>query len=89
MSWGSRVTRRLEKKDCQIFQKIAQKVAKSKKAKNIYNKAQFESSKHLQQTTFETLKVAQWRKIAQSGHPVNFQDHSYYKSVGWFFIVTD
>jgi hypothetical protein len=33
-------------------------VAKSKKARNIYNKAQFESRKHLQQTTSETLKVA-------------------------------
>jgi hypothetical protein len=34
-----RVTRRLEKK-LPIFSKIAQKVAKSKKTKNIYNKAQ-------------------------------------------------
>jgi hypothetical protein len=39
--------------------KIAQKVTNSKKAKNIHNKAQVESPKHLQQTTFETLKVAQ------------------------------
>jgi len=54
------------RKNCQIFQKIAQKVAKSKKAKNIYNKAQFESPKHLQQTTFETLKVAQLAK----NHPI-------------------
>jgi hypothetical protein len=43
---------------------------KSEKAKNIYNKAQFESPKNLQQTTFETLKVALCQKIAQSGHPV-------------------
>jgi hypothetical protein len=54
------VTRRL--KNSQIFQKISQKVAQSKKAKIIYNKAQFESPKHLQQTTFETLKVAQLAK---------------------------
>jgi hypothetical protein len=46
----------------QFFSKIAQKVAKSKKAKNIYNKAQFESPKHLQQTTFGTLKVAKLAK---------------------------
>ncbi len=46
----------------QFFQKIAHKVARSKKAKNIYNKAQFERPKHLQQTTFETLKVAQLTK---------------------------
>jgi hypothetical protein len=45
-----------------FFKKIVQKVAKSKKAKNIYNKAQFESPKHLQQTTFETSKVAQLTK---------------------------
>ncbi len=55
------VTRRLEKNRL-IFQNIAQKVAKSKKAKNIYIKAQFESPKHLQQTTFETLKIAQLAK---------------------------
>jgi len=50
-----RVNRRLEK-NCQIFQRITQKVGKSKKGQNIYNKAQFESPKHLHQTTFETLK---------------------------------
>jgi hypothetical protein len=53
-----RVTRRLEK-NCQIFQRIAQKVTKSKKGQNIYNKAQFGSPKHLHQTTFETLKYLQ------------------------------
>ncbi len=31
-------------------------MAKSKKGQNIYIKAQFESLKHLQQTTSETLK---------------------------------
>jgi len=41
---------------------------RKKKAKNIYIKAQFESQKYLQQTTFETLKVGQLAKIAQSGH---------------------
>jgi hypothetical protein len=55
------VTRRLEK-IANFFQKIAQNVAKSKKAKNIYNKAQFESLKHLQQTTFQTFKVAELAK---------------------------
>jgi hypothetical protein len=38
------------------FLKIAKKVARSKKGQNIYIKALFESPKHLQQTTFETLK---------------------------------
>ncbi len=42
-------------KNCQIFQKIAQKV---KTGQHIYNKAQFESQRHLQQTTFE-LKYLQ------------------------------
>jgi hypothetical protein len=53
-----RVTRWLEK-SYQIFQRIAQKVAKSKKGHNIYNKAQFENPKHLHQTTFKTLKYLQ------------------------------
>jgi hypothetical protein len=52
------VTRRLEKIH-QSFQKIAQKVAKSKKGQNIYNKAHFENPKHLQQITFEILKYLQ------------------------------
>jgi hypothetical protein len=42
-----------------FFQKIALKVAKSKIGQNIYNKAQFESPKHLQQDAFETLKYLQ------------------------------
>ena len=49
----------IRKKICQIFKRIAQKVAKSKKGQNIYNKAQFESPKHLHQTTFKTLKYLQ------------------------------
>jgi hypothetical protein len=59
------VIRRLEKKSPN-FSKIAQKVANSKKGQNIHNKAQFESPKHLQQsskylqqTTVETLKYLQ------------------------------
>jgi len=51
---AGRVTRRLEK-NCQIFERIAEKVAKSKQGQNIYNKAQFESPKHLHQTTYKTL----------------------------------
>jgi hypothetical protein len=51
---ASRVTRRLEKND-QFLQRIAQKVAKSKKGQNIYNKAQLENPKHLHQTSFNTL----------------------------------
>jgi hypothetical protein len=47
------------KKICQIFQRIAQKATNSKKGQIIYNKAQFESPKHLHQTTFETLKYLQ------------------------------
>jgi len=42
-----------------MFKKIAQKVAKSKKDQNIYNKAQFENPKHLHQTTFKSLKYLQ------------------------------
>jgi hypothetical protein len=53
------VTTRLEKKLPKFSKKIAQKVAKLKKVQNIYNKAQFENPKHLQQTTFETLKYPQ------------------------------
>ncbi len=49
----------MRKKIRQIFQRIAQKVAKSKKGKNIYKKAQFENPKHLHQTTFKTLKYLQ------------------------------
>jgi hypothetical protein len=46
-------------KNCQFFQRIAQKVAKSQKGQNIDTKAQFENPKHLHQTTFETLKYLQ------------------------------
>jgi hypothetical protein len=53
----TRVTRKIVK-NCQFFLN-APKVAKSKKGQNIYNKAQFECSKHIQQTTFETLKYLQ------------------------------
>ncbi len=53
---ASRVTRRLEKNICQIFQRVAKIVAKPKK---IYIKAQFETLKHLHQTTLETLKCLQ------------------------------
>jgi hypothetical protein len=46
-------------KNCQIFQRIAQKVAKSKKGQNVCNRASFENPKHLHQTTSETLKYLQ------------------------------
>ncbi len=46
------------KKIRQVFQKIAQKVAKSNKTK-ISTTKQFESPKQLQQTTFEALKHLQ------------------------------
>jgi hypothetical protein len=49
----------IRKKIHQIFQRIAQKVAKSKKGQNIYNKAQFENPKRLHQITFNTLKYLQ------------------------------
>ncbi len=39
-----------------IFQKVAKK---AKKSHNIYLKAHFESSKHLHQTSIETLKYLQ------------------------------
>jgi hypothetical protein len=47
---------KIKKNFCPIFQNVTQKVSKAQKAKNIYNKAQFESPKHPLQTTFETLK---------------------------------
>ncbi len=37
------------------FSKNSQKSCQVKKGQNIYNEAQFESPKHLHQTTFETL----------------------------------
>jgi hypothetical protein len=51
------VTRRLEK-IAQFF-KNSPKNLQVKKGQNIYNKAQFESPKHLHQATFETLKYLQ------------------------------
>ncbi len=53
-----RVTRRFEK-NSPNFEKVAQKVSKSKEGQNIYNKAQFESPKHVHQATFETSKYLQ------------------------------
>jgi hypothetical protein len=41
------------------FSKNIPKSCKVKKGQNIYNKAQFESPKHLHQTAFETLKYLQ------------------------------
>jgi hypothetical protein len=49
----------IRKKNRQIFQRLAQKVAKSKKGQIIYNEGQFENPKHLHQTTFDTLKCMQ------------------------------
>jgi hypothetical protein len=56
----SRVTRRLEK-NSQIFQKIAQKVDKSKKAKISTTKLNLKAQTS-KKTTFEALKVAQSAK---------------------------
>jgi hypothetical protein len=39
------------------FSKNSPKSCQVKKSQNIYNKAQFESPKHLHQTTFETLNT--------------------------------
>jgi hypothetical protein len=51
------VTRRFGKKFFQILEKVAKTVAKSKRPKNIYIKAQFQSlNLNLNQTTFEPLK---------------------------------
>jgi hypothetical protein len=47
----------IRKKSCRFFQRIAQKVAKSKKGQNIYNKAQFENSKRLHQTTLDVSQT--------------------------------
>jgi hypothetical protein len=57
------------RKNGQIFQKNSPKSCQVKKSQNVYNKAQFESPKHLQQTTFETLKVAQLTKNRPIGSP--------------------
>jgi hypothetical protein len=53
-----RVTRRLEKK-LPNYSISRPKSLQVKKGPNIYNKAQFESPKHLHQSTFETLKCLQ------------------------------
>jgi hypothetical protein len=52
------VTRRLRKK-LPNFSKNGPKSCQVKKAQNIYNKAEFESSKHLHQTTCKTLEYLQ------------------------------
>jgi hypothetical protein len=52
---SGRVTRLLEKKDLPNFSKNSP----SQKGHNIYNKVQFENTKHLHQTTFKTLKYLQ------------------------------
>jgi hypothetical protein len=49
------VTRRLLK-NLQFFSKSSPNSLQAKKRQNIYNKAQYESPKHLHQTTLETLK---------------------------------
>jgi hypothetical protein len=41
------------------FSKNSPKSCQVKKGQNIYNKAQFENTKHLRQTTFKTLKYLQ------------------------------
>jgi hypothetical protein len=51
------VTRRLEK-NLPNFSKNSPKSCRVKKGQNFYNKAQFESPRHLQQMTFE-LKYLQ------------------------------
>jgi hypothetical protein len=55
MKSGIRATRSFVKK-CPIFQKIAKKVSEPKKCQNSFNKAQIQSTKYLDQITFETLK---------------------------------
>ncbi len=47
----------LKEKNRPIFQKVAQRVPKPKKAKISINNAQFESPKHLHQSTFETFSI--------------------------------
>jgi hypothetical protein len=55
----NRVTRRFEKQKLPILSKSSPNSLRAKKGQNIYIKAQFESPKHLHQTTFETLKCLQ------------------------------
>jgi hypothetical protein len=52
------VTRRLEK-NSPNFSKNSPESCRVKKGQNIYKKAKLVSPKHLQQTTFETLKYLQ------------------------------
>jgi hypothetical protein len=47
---------KIGKKFAPILEKVAKTVAKSKRPKNIYIKAQFQSPQHLNQTTLEPLK---------------------------------
>jgi hypothetical protein len=53
------VTGKVGKNLAQLLEKVAKKVTKPKKCQIICLKAQFESSKHLHKTTFETLKHLQ------------------------------
>jgi hypothetical protein len=55
---GKQGDQKYTKKICQI-KKNNPKSCQVKKGYNIYSKAQVESPKHLQQTTFETLKYLQ------------------------------
>jgi hypothetical protein len=50
-------------KNCPIFKKVAKRVAKPKKCKNIYIKAQLEYPKNLHQTTLATLKYLRKTKL--------------------------
>jgi hypothetical protein len=61
-SIAARVTRRFLKNH-PIFQKSSPKSFRAKKGRAIYNKAQFESKKHLQQTSLVTLKYLQQTKF--------------------------
>jgi hypothetical protein len=51
--------RRLENKFTNFFKKLPKKLPSQNKGQNIYNKAQFDSPKDPQQTTFETSKYLQ------------------------------
>jgi hypothetical protein len=74
----------------QIFQKITQKVAKSKKNQNMYNKAQFESPKHVRQTTFETLKYLQqtilWNCLLSQKNLINLHKQKVAIILGYLIL---
>jgi hypothetical protein len=79
---GTQGDQKIRKKVCQIFQRIAPKVAKSKRPKYL------QTPKHLHQTTFETLKYLQQTMLGKN--VINLLKHKLAQKVainlGYFIL---